>query len=245
MKKLFFVILIMTAIFVFVSCKETSDESSEYSSGDESEVDPTENESNGTAGESEPVEYTHSDYIPYLDVSYSAFLEAVNSKGNAILYNDKKWKEYEEAETFLAWVEDKTEIPVVVARKDAYIGDYRIIQGSMYYFISVYDATFETNGVGKSFVEITVDRELTAEDQSKSIFEIVKETYPTSEYVSAEFITGENRFGEYILYPKIMFFIYENYLVSMINYTRSESDQWYISSVELFDIEMYEIKRQQ
>ena len=208
MKKLFFVILIMTAIFVFVSCKETSDESSEYSSGDESEVDPTENESNGTAGESEPVEYTHCDYVPYLDVSYSTFLEAVNSKGNAI-------------------------------------GRYRIIQGSMSYFISVYDATFETNGVGKSFVEINVDRELTAEDQSKSIFEIVKETYPTREYVSAEFISGENRFGEYILYPKTMFFIYENYLVSMINYTRSESDQWYLSSVELFDIEMYEIKRQQ
>ena len=246
MKKAFTILLIMIMVFSFVSCAQTdntSKQSSDEKNSENSEINLPDEPLNNNF-ESDNLE---------------SFLDFINNGGKTLMYNipgGHLWSEYKENAEFIEWVDGKAQIPVPVTASGFKV-TYSCVGEKEYSFYISGDSG------EKLTAQLTVCEIPSGEtsDLSEIVRRYMAESGKAFYDADGEHISGECKFGEYVLYdrhpwksefqgeettsicPPILFFRYGDYLVRVTDRRNPEAEKWDIHFLDCFDLEMYEIQR--
>lgn len=166
------------------------------------------------------------------------------------------WSEYAENAEFIEWVNGKAQIPVPVTASGFKV---------TYSCVGEKEYSFYISGDSGEKLTAQVTIEEISPDQTADLSEIVRRYMAESGKAfydaDGEHISGECKFGEYVLYdrhpwksefqgeettsicPPILFFRYGDYLVRVTDRRNPEAEKWDIHFLDCFDLEMYEIQR--
>ncbi len=241
MKKAFTILLIMIMVFSFVSCAQTdntSKQSSDEKNSENSEINLPDEPLNNNF-ESDNLE---------------SFLDFINNGGKTLMYNipgGHLWSEYEENAEFIEWVDGKAQIPVPVTASGFKV-TYSCVGEKEYSFYISGDSG------EKLTAQLTVCEIPSGEtsDLSEIVRRYMAESGKAYYEANGEHISGECKFGEYVLYdrhpwksefqgeetmsicPPILFFRYGDYLVRVTDRRNPEAEKWDIHFLDCFDLEM-------
>ncbi len=218
-------------------------------------VQPSEQSAADVSEENPPAE-PQNNYFESDDLE--GFLDFINNGGKTLMYNNSGghfWSEYAENAEFIEWVNGKAQIPVP-GTASGFNVTYSCVGEKKYcFYISTSDE--------KLTAQVTIEE--ISSDQAADLPEIVRRymTESGKAYYDAdgEHISGECKFGEYVLYdrhpwksefqgeettsicPPVLFFRYGDYLVRVADRRNPEAEKWDIHFLDCFDLEMYEIQR--